>query len=132
MAESTGGNLSLEWGATERAEITSVEEMDALLDSLESEAAVEPFVVELVNSSGAALSMGLGRPSTVINYVNESLEPPYLQSVGSRDDDLVFRYRGEWTEYPPGSAVPTELGRRALREFFAVAEPPPLIEWQEV
>jgi Immunity protein Imm1 len=123
----------LVWGSDREAEIGTVDELDAIVDRLHSEAESQPFVVELVAENGATLSVGLGRPVTVVNYLAESGDPPYLQSLGEdATDELVFDYRGDWSEYPPESAVPVEVGRQALREFFATGRPPKTLTWQEV
>lgn len=122
------------WGEDGEAAVGSAEELDALLDRLTGEAeSSEPFIVELVGDGGAALSMGIGRPLSVVNYVSASFDPPYFQSVGhaGNEDELVFLYRGEWSEFPPQSAVPTEHARDALRRFLETEMRPDSIAWGE-
>jgi hypothetical protein len=123
------------WGEGEEAAVVDVDELDALLDRLTLEAEHgRPFIAELVADDGSTLSIGLGRPLTVVNYVPASLDPPYFQSMGRNgsDDALVFLYGGEWSEYPPRSAVPMEQARRAMRQFFKTQSLPDAVEWEEM
>lgn len=126
---------SLIWGEDESAMVRDAEELDALLDRLTREAEQgEPFVVELVGDAGASLSVGIGRPMSVANYVSASLEPPYLQSVGSSSevDEISFHYQGAWSEYPSRCAIPVEQARAALRRFLNAEAAPDNIVWEEV
>jgi hypothetical protein len=133
MAEHGSATNRLEWGESGVAEVATLAEMDELIDRLTADSAERPIVVELVSPNGATISIGVGRSVTVVNYVGPTLDPPYLQSLGDGgDDEVVFFYRGEWSEYPPESAVPVEVGRQALRDFFATGELPSALEWQEV
>jgi hypothetical protein len=123
----------LEWDRNSEADVSTLTELDALVDRLEESAVGEPFLVELVAPDGASLSVGLGRPTTVVNYTSGSLDPPYFQSLGDQgDDELVFWYRGEWSEFPPESAVPRDVGREALRRFFTEGHRPENVVWREV
>jgi hypothetical protein len=122
------------WGEDGEAVVAGVDELDELLDRLAREAeSGDPFVVELVADDGATLSMGLGRPLSVVDYVSASLDPPYFQSVGQdgHDEPLVFYYRGEWSEFAPESAIPTEQARAALRRFIESQSLPDNINWEE-
>lgn len=124
----------LVWGEDGEAAVADVEELDALLDRLTGEAeAGEPFIVELEVDDGATLSMGLGRPLSVVNFVSSSLDPPYFQSVGGdgNDEAPVFYYRGEWSEFAPESAIPTEQARAAMRRFFQTRTLPDNLVWEE-
>jgi hypothetical protein len=117
MAENRRAARRLEWGETGAVDVETVAEMDAVIDRLSAEAGSHPMVIELTVPSGATLSIGIGREVTVRNYVDASLEPPY---------------RGDWSEYPPGSPISIEEGREALRKFFVKGELAAGVEWQEV
>jgi len=122
------------WGEGEEARISSVAKLDELLDELSRQAESEkPFIVELVADNGATLSIGLGQPLSVANFVPASLDPPYMQSLGgdSSTDELVFYYQGDYSEFPPESAIPTQQARECLRQFLATGELPNNIAWQE-
>ena len=123
----------LEWGEDAEREVGSVEELDRALGELESGAAEDPFLVELFRDDGASLSLGLGRPLTVLDYVPPGLDPPYLQShsPGASGESLWFRFRGDLSEFPPDAAVPLEIGRGALRHFLESGQLSPALTWRE-
>lgn len=123
----------LEWTGGDAVEIGSREELDRVVDRLHAEAEDEPFIVELVIDGGGILSVGLGRSETVLSYMGATLDPPYFQTAGGAGDrPVTFRYRGDWSEFPPDSAVPLEQGRAALREFFSTGRRPDSLVWREV
>jgi hypothetical protein len=113
--------------------VRTVEELDAALEDLSAEATAEPFMAELYRDGSGSLAIGLGREWTVLNYVPEGLDPPYLQAraPGNRKTSLWFRFRGEASEFPPEAALPVEPGRAALRHFFMTGELTTDLSWQE-
>jgi hypothetical protein len=122
------------WGEGDEARVSSVAALDELLDELSRQAEGErPFIVELVADSGATVSIGLGRPLSVANFVPASLDPPYLQSSGgdSSAEELVFYYQGDYSEFPPESGIPIDQARQCLRQFLTNGELPSNIAWQE-
>ena len=125
---------TLEWGEHE-VPVGSVEELDRLLDRLTDEAlAGEPFIVTLGRDDESSLSIGLGRPRSVASYISPGLGPPHLLSRGdgAHDGPLEFVFSGEITEYPPGSAVPADAARRALRVYFETGALSPELDWEEI
>jgi hypothetical protein len=127
----------LQWGEQGSSTIGSVEELDELLDRLTIEAEQrEPFIVELTAENGATLSAGLGRAESVVDYVPSSLDPPYFQSVGTKDSNsdetIMFRYQGDWSEFPRRSAVAVNEARNALRQFLRTGTLPSNLDWKEV
>ena len=124
---------TLNWGENEVV-VSSVQELDALLDSLTVEAEQDtPFMVALSREDESTLSIGLGRPESVASYVPGSLDPPYLVSRGKGEGDgpVEFFFGGQMTEFPPTSAVPVEAARDALRVFFETGELSPNLDWEE-
>jgi Immunity protein Imm1 len=116
-------------------EVATVEALDALLDRLSAEAARgRPLMVELTASNGDLLSMGLGRPKSVLSYTPASLDPPYFASHGHQASDqlLVYDYAGEPTEFPVRQAVPISAAREGFRRFFVTGTLPDTIEWEDV
>ena len=116
-------------------EVATVEALDALLDRLSAEAEQgRPFMVELTAGNGNLVSMGLGRPESVLSYTPGSLDPPYYASHGGRagDEVMAFDYAGEPTEFPIRQALPMSAAREALRRFFVTGTLPDNIEWEEV
>lgn len=83
--------------------------------------------------NGATLSIGLGQPLSVVNFVPASLDPPYMQSAGgdSSADEPAFYYRGDYSEFPPESGIPIAQARECLRLYLRTGELPDNIAWQE-
>lgn len=79
-----------------------------------------------------SIAIGLGTRA-VLSIMSESLDPPYFNSVGDEEDgpDLVFLYRGHWTDFPFRQSVPVEAGREAVRRFAAGEFLPKNIRWEE-
>lgn len=129
-------NLTLSWEGSEgETVIHSVEQLDELLNYLTQEAKKDlPFTAVLAQKDGSALSIGLGRDESALNYVAASLDPPYFTSLGdkNRKEPIKFVFGGEMTELEPTSAIPTEDAREALRHFFKTAKLSSKIKWQEV
>ena len=127
--------FTLEWGGRS-ADISSVEQLDEVVGRLEDEArAGEPFIVELYSEAGDMVSIGLGRPETVISWIACTQDPPYLASRGPWADDgdpVEFMVGGELTEFAKDTLVDVAQGREALRAFFTTGELPRNVSWQEV
>jgi hypothetical protein len=125
---------TLAWGVDGSRHVATVEELDEELDRLTQQAERdEPFVVELAAPGHGALSMGLGRPETVLAYTAVSLDAPYYASRGeaSADGYLEFFYLGSLSEYPREAAVSIDAGREAMRRFFERPDALPAnVEWQ--
>jgi hypothetical protein len=114
--------------------VSSVQELDAMLERLTDEAERDmPFMVALAREDGSGLSIGVGRPVSVLSYISASLDPPYFNSRGddTREEPVEFLSGGEMTEFPPSSAIPTEAAREAMRYFFETGELSPHVAWEE-
>jgi hypothetical protein len=126
----------LEWDEGRVVHLHDGEELEAWIDTLSAEARRgTPFLAELVHEDGSSLSIGLGHSLSVLNYVRGSGDPPYLQSRGMPTPSrapLAFLYRGDVSEFPPESLVPTDAARAALRLFFERGVLSDDIEWEEV
>ena len=125
---------TLEW-AHHEVPVTSVEELDRILDELTAEAeSGQPFIVTLGRDDDSSLSIGVGRPESVASYISPGLSPPHFISRGEVEHDgpVEFVFSGEITEYPPWSAVPAETARAALRLFYETGELSPQVDWEEL
>jgi hypothetical protein len=125
--------VRLAWGVDDARELASVEDLDRALEELELHAVHDPELVVLVRDDGASLSLGLGRPVTVLDYVPGNRGPPYFRSVSSQParESLWLRFAGEPSEYPPDAAVPIAVGRRAFRHFLCTGELSRELSWAE-
>jgi hypothetical protein len=125
----------VEWGSeAEAVTVHSVEELDALLDHLESLArATAPFLVVLVGAEGSSLTIGLGCEESVAQYSDGTDEGPSFASIpdpGRKGAPLVFELDGEPNEMLAELGTPNESTRQAARYFFAKRERDPLLRWE--
>ena len=124
---------TLSWAEDGSAPVHSVQELDERLDDLERQARDhQPLVAGIERPNGAALSIGLGRDRSVLNYMS-SPDPPYFTShdeQGDVDGTVVFYYYGHWSEFPADAAVPMGDAREAARRFFRSGERPDNIDWR--
>lgn len=65
--------------------------------------------------------------------MSSSLDPPHFNSVGGNEDgpDLIFSYRGDWTDFPARLAVPVDDALEAVRRFVSGEFLPANIRWEE-
>jgi Immunity protein Imm1 len=124
----------LEWGENGVSVVDSLKALDQRLDELAAPAKAKPFMAELISPEGNSLALGLGREKSVMSWVSASQDPPYFASKGHVDAEgtIVFYYRGDWSEFPCWSAVPTSTARQAMREFFNTRALPSGVAWEEV
>jgi hypothetical protein len=124
---------TLSWAENENVPVHTVQELDERLDALDRQArASQPLVAGLERPDGAALSIGLGRDRSVLNYMR-SPDPPYFTSHDEQadtDGTVVFFYYGHWSEFPADAAVPMDDAREAARRFFRTGERPDNIDWR--
>lgn len=124
---------TLSWAENESAPVTSVAELDERLNELDRQArASQPLIAGLERPDGAALSIGLGRDCSVLNYMT-SPDPPYFTSHDAEadaDGTIVFFYYGHWSEFPADAAVAMDDAREAVRRFFEDGKRPDNIDWR--
>jgi Immunity protein Imm1 len=103
-----------------------------LLDAAPGVVVARQLSAGLERPDGAALSIGLGRDHSVLNYMS-SPYPPYFTShdeEADTDGTVVFFYYGHWSEFPADAAVPMADAREAARRFFETGERPDNVAWQ--
>jgi Immunity protein Imm1 len=126
---------TLSWASDASVPVGSVRELDERLDELDRQAREDdkPLVAGIQQPDGRALSIGLGRDRSVLNYM-ASLDPPYYTSHDPEVDDngdwVVFYYYGHWSEYPEDAAVPMDDAREAAHRFLETGERPENIDWR--
>ena len=129
----SGKTWRLEWDR-KGADVSTVQELDRLLDELTMEGSDAPFMVDLLSPSGDSLSVGLGRGKSVLSGYRPTGILPYYASTGTIDvaGTIWFDYRGSPSEFPMWSAIPIIDARAAIGEFFQTGQRPKTVEWQEV
>ncbi len=103
----------------ERQEVTSVTELDELLDRVASDA--DAVLVELT-CEGVVLNIGVGRNDVAVALFRASDGSPWSartrrEPAAVRDGDLTFSKDGRpYSFYPRAAILPAEM-REAAREF---------------
>ena len=100
------------------------------LHDIASEAGETPPLVSLIAPEGGALTIGVGREYSVVNYIPSVDEPDWI-SRGTLDPDEspVFYFHGHYSELAPGSAVSVDEAVEAMLRFFRTGRRPENLEW---
>lgn len=123
------------WRTIDRA--TTVEELDALLDSITKRVSPEtPQAVNVVRANGDCLTIVLGAPlGSWLSFVGSSGNPPYFVSLGEPNANGIFTFYidlDHHTESQMRNVIPQSEARQALREFVLhSAQLPRCVSWEE-
>lgn len=124
------------WDADRRSEVSTVEEMDLILDRLTSEAkrVGMPIGVQLELGSGSAMTIGVGGEESHVEFLSPSDGPMVVGCrgpwQGKEGDEIVrFSFGGEYSEIQKRYTVPIAQAREALREFMRTNLRPNSIPW---
>jgi len=84
--------MKLTWGDGHSISVSPVEEFDALLDALATQAEGQGMIVQAVRANGRMLAIGVGRPESVQTYFDE--DGNSFASVGDRcrEDYVTFEW----------------------------------------
>jgi hypothetical protein len=125
----------VQWSADGQREISSLSELDSLLDELHAKYQGDRAIIVTIEApgDGGTLAIGVGRELSVLNYVPASGNPPYLSSVGdlTGDETIIFHFMGQWSEFPIRHAISFESAREAVRYFFKTQRLPDSIIWEK-
>lgn len=126
--------FTIEWNQHEQ-QAASIYDVDRILNELHAQfAGGDPQLVTVkLSETHDSLAIGLGRDRSVLNYVSGSKDPPYFTSIGELDVDepIVFRFGGEWSEFPMRSSIPTLIARQAMRHFCATGKLSSAVQWEQ-
>lgn len=108
------------------------EDVTTLLDELDARI-TDGVLVDITAPTGAVLTVGVGRPNSVVNF-QESHDPPYWGSVGNLpgEPDDNFSYMGSYSDFCSHSYVGKETAWAAAQEFVSTGSRPQNVEWEEV
>jgi hypothetical protein len=113
--------------------VTSVEELDAQLDQIAAAFKESPVIVDLIDSEGDCLTLGLGADNTAV-AVQPSGDGTYMESVGDETADptehTVFYYGGQWTGVLKRDSVPVAIARQEVRRWFLERRVDGPIRWR--
>jgi hypothetical protein len=128
--------VTVEWGTSreESIAVRSVEELDALLDQLDSLGrATEPFLTTIMDAAGRTLTIGLGGLESVAQFCDDADDGLSYASVPDpkrTGPKLVFALEGMPNEMLPELGTPNDEARAAARHFFAHGERCPSLRWE--
>lgn len=116
-------------------ELGSSHEVEVNLDRLQE--VVTPETAQLVTvertREGTALSIGLGRNLSVLNFIGRDGNPPYFTSSGGSgaQGSITFWFGGHLSEYPLRNAIPIASARAAMRHFCETGQLSDDLQWEE-
>ena len=100
-------------------DVASLDDVECLLDGVHRETfrGEAQLVTVERQSGGDSLTIGLGRDISILSYIPGDNNPPYLLSVGELQGDevMVFRFMGDWSEFPLKNGLPIAVARAAMR-----------------
>ena len=139
-------NFDVEWSEHDLVQITTVEELDAIIDEVKTESVENslPIVMTVTRSDvvddsefpvpyGVCVSIGHPERSYAL-YIGlpqggVAVEP----DLDPWPKPLLFDFGGEETEYPPTSTrLRSETATRIVREYVATGLRPTGVEWERV
>ena len=129
--------IVVEWGHGRRDEVSGADDLDALLDRIESDALAEarPQDVQVSVEGAGTLGIVVGAGWSVLNHIPPDLDPPYRVSVGREDGDepMAFYVAGNHhSETLRRNTISTEDARAAMRHFVDTGELSAQVNWEEV
>jgi hypothetical protein len=94
--------------------VDSTDDLIRELDAIAERCRDEPSLVTVIRRDGDALSIGLGRPCSVLSFVASHRDPPYYASVGHAASDE----RRLWAPDPGGDHLTLAPQRTRLDSFL--------------
>jgi hypothetical protein len=129
--------VEVEWGHGPRLQRVDEDELDTLLDRIDSEARRDgrPQDVQVKVEGAGTLGIVLGASWSVLNHIPPDLNPPYMVSLGSdqSENPVTFYVAGNHhSEVPGRNTIRPQAARAAMRHYVASGELSPDVNWEEV
>lgn len=116
-------------------DVASLDDVEGLLDSIHRETSSGEALLVTVERQlgGDSLTIGLGRDISILSYIRGDNNPPYLMSVGALQGDevVVFRFMGDWSEFPLKNGLPIAVARAAMRYFCKTGKLSEAVQWEQ-
>jgi hypothetical protein len=120
------------------AEVSTVDELDAVLDRVVTEAGNRPQLLDIYPSDWSGLvppglQLGLGHPERATMVYADSEGSTYAldPALPEWPESISFDYGGQWTELDPKrTRVTQSTARQATREFIETGQRPTCLEWE--
>ena len=128
--------LSWNGGLTDRlkaAEVTSVDDLDRLLDHLTTQAhdLGIPFDVTIDPGDGTSMGIVVGGAAAVVQWIRDDPWDCQVSTADSADDGVVqFTGGGQFSELPRRHWTEVALARQATRHYFTTGELTPRVRWE--
>ncbi len=116
-------------------EITTVDELDAVLDQVAEQAAKDgvPYGVQIHDSEASgSVMIGIGHDRSFVDWLDDSgartsAEEP---DIAEWPEPIGFDLYGNWHEYEPEETrVSEEIARRAVHEYLNTRTRPTCVQW---
>jgi hypothetical protein len=122
----------VQWGGSET--VTTVEQLDALLDRLHSQALGELPMLVAINGPKGSLMIGLGHSESVLTFTLPDSDPPYLVSTNKSKDQtqIDFFMQGHHSRVMAKHLVSMDVARSAVRVFVEQGALSCDVRWSEV
>jgi hypothetical protein len=96
----------------------------------------KPFFCELLGENGYKILVGIGKPSSCVQYSSVDGSPPYLMAVGpvpeSSTGHFEFLMTNTLTPVPSRYCVPSETMKEIVAYFLRTGERCPAVSWEEI
>lgn len=132
------GLVVITWGHDKREVVTSIEQLDTLLDRIEAEARRRrrPQLVELAGRDGrGTLGVVVGNDRSLLNHTPADNDPPYLTSRGDEDHDQPFTFYVAGDHHSEShwrNTIAKDAAREATHEFLIKGRLDDRVRWDEV
>jgi Immunity protein Imm1 len=117
----------------ETADVTSVDDLDRLLDALTTRAldlAVR-FDVNVDPGDGTSMAIVVGGHTAVVEWTRDDPWDCQVSTADDTDDGVVhFAGGGQFSELPRQLWIEVALARQAIRHYVATGELTPRVRWE--
>ena len=120
--------MIVRWGGEEEREVSSLDELEGLLDAIDREGTA--ILVELEHDTGSSLAVGVGYRESVLSFGDG--QGNFYTSVGDkrrRDPGVEFQFGGQESEFYSAMLIPCTDARAAARTFFVGGGMPNNVTW---
>ena len=125
---------TLAWHSAHPEEtIQTVEQLDVRLDHLHAAYSDAPPILVTISGPLGCLTIGVGRPDSVLTYSYADNDPPYLISRSTAADDtpVDYFYFGHHSQFVVANLIPSPVARDAVRQFVLHQALSLKVRWHE-
>jgi hypothetical protein len=114
--------------------VTTVDQLDAALDRLHTQAFGESPIHVLIEGPAGTLTIGIGHSQSFLSFILPDSDPPYLVSTTKSKDEteIDFFMDGHHSPVMARNLVPLDIARDAVRVFVEHGALSCDVRWAEV